>query len=190
MDAFAFTREVLAPSASLEGCAGRCLLPIFRGAQERAPPATTAKPLRGDDGGVGGGTPLNSPSIYKTSPLVTGPGSPTRRRAPRECRRYKSPVVEELDCSRYSRRPRVLRCCCGNPTSGLLKSRSRFRLHLTTGATADSPRCASAQSVQLPISARKASSDRPSSTAHRPNDDTRRQSCILWARSEIARVEI
>jgi hypothetical protein len=39
---------------------------------------------------------------------------------------------------------------------------------------------------QLAINAWKASTgDRPNTAAHRPNDDTRRKSCILWARSQI-----
>jgi hypothetical protein len=41
-------------------------------------------------------------------------------------------------------------------------------------------------SGQFAISAWKASTgDRPNTTAHRPNDDTRRKSCMLCARSQI-----
>jgi hypothetical protein len=77
MNAIAFTREVRASSASLEGwIQQRCLRPILRGSQELAPPATTAKPLRGDDGGV---CECNGGHGAKSAPLPTLRPTPLRQ---------------------------------------------------------------------------------------------------------------
>ena len=99
--------------------------------QENASNQESRAPFRFYRNGKGS----NSPSARRRRRPATGLESPTRCRPPKECPRWKNPVVQGMNGSEYSRRPRVFCPCRDIDTRRVLKSRLQDRSHLNTGAT-------------------------------------------------------
>ena len=99
--------------------------------QENASNQESRAPFRFYRNGKGS----SSPSARRRRRPATGLESPTRCRPPKECPRWKTPVVQGMNGSEYSRRPRVFCPCRDIDTRRVLKSRLQDRSHLNTGAT-------------------------------------------------------